>query len=104
MPFKQLGLVSKITEAVKARGYKEITPIQQKAIPAILSGHDVLAKAQTGTGKTAAFVLPVLQLLTKSSKQSSPLPRVLILAPTRNWRHRSKNVFEITDKTLSLNR
>ena len=83
MAFKKLGLISQITQAVTKLGYKDITPIQEKAIPAILSGHDVLAKAQTGTGKTAAFVLPVLQLLTKTSKQECPLPRVLILVPTR---------------------
>lgn len=84
MAFKKLGLLTQITDAVKAHGYKEITPIQQKAIPAVLSGQDVLAKAQTGTGKTAAFVLPVLQLLTTSPKtNSNALPRVLILVPTR---------------------
>ncbi|EKE01199.1 MAG: hypothetical protein ACD_21C00193G0001 [uncultured bacterium] len=80
MTFTQLQLHEKILQAVKACGYDKPTPIQVKAIPSILSGKDLVASAQTGTGKTAAYVLPCLQLLGahKSSK-----PRVLILAPTR---------------------
>ena len=80
MSFKQFTLDTKILDAVKDLGYEQPTPIQEQAIPAILKGSDVLAGAQTGTGKTAAFVLPLLQKLGEEAKQ---LPRALILTPTR---------------------
>lgn len=80
MPFKQLGLYSSIVRAVEAKGYREPTPIQQQAIPAILSGRDVIASAQTGTGKTAAFALPILNRLGPHNENA---PRVLVLEPTR---------------------
>jgi ATP-dependent RNA helicase RhlE len=80
MNFSDLGLKSELTAAVAEKGYTEPTPIQKAAIPAVLSGRDVLAGAQTGTGKTAGFVLPILQRL----EARSPLgPRALILTPTR---------------------
>ena len=63
MLFNQLGLTAELLRAVDEQGYQEATPIQQQAIPLILEGHDVLAGAQTGTGKTAGFTLPMLQLL-----------------------------------------
>ena len=63
MNFSDLGLKSELTAAVAEKGYTEPTPIQKAAIPAVLSGRDVLAGAQTGTGKTAGFVLPILQRL-----------------------------------------
>ena len=63
MTFSELGLKPELTAAVAEKGYTEPTPIQLAAIPAVLSGRDVLAGAQTGTGKTAGFVLPILQLL-----------------------------------------
>ena len=79
--FEKLGLMPKLSQSVIAKGYSEATPIQEKAIPVILQGRDVLGGAQTGTGKTAAFALPVLQLLGKSAKQRAP--RVLVMTPTR---------------------
>ncbi len=80
MNFSDLGLASELTAAVAEKGYTEPTPIQKAAIPAVLSGRDVLAGAQTGTGKTAGFVLPILQRLAARA----PLgPRALILTPTR---------------------
>lgn len=82
MPFAQLGLRSELTEAVAAKGYDTPSPIQQRAIPAILDRRDVLGGAQTGTGKTAAFALPLLQLLTESDFKSKR-PRALVLTPTR---------------------
>jgi len=88
MSFEDLGLSSDILQAVHDEGYTEPTPIQSAAIPAVLSGRDVLASAQTGTGKTAGFVLPLLQRLeqlpTKPRESKSPPPvRALILTPTR---------------------
>ena len=80
MLFTDLGLKSELLRAVTEKGYTEPTPIQAQAIPTVLSGKDVLAGAQTGTGKTAGFILPLLQ---KLSQQSSRYPRALVLAPTR---------------------
>jgi ATP-dependent RNA helicase RhlE len=79
MPFSKLGLSPAILEGVKAMGYVDPTPIQLRAIPLILEGRDVIGSAQTGTGKTAAFALPIL------SKMNShqPQPRLLVLEPTR---------------------
>ena len=66
MPFSTLGLSAELLRSVAAQGYTRPTPIQMQAIPAVLSRRDILAGAQTGTGKTAAFALPMLQLLSKS--------------------------------------
>jgi ATP-dependent RNA helicase RhlE len=82
MSFDDLGLSAELLRAVGVLGYREPTPIQQRAIPPILAGHDVLAGAQTGTGKTAGFVLPLLQRLELASTTRRRL-RALILAPTR---------------------
>ena len=82
MPFEQLGLKAELVRAVSAQGYARTTPIQAKTIPLILEGRDVLAGAQTGTGKTAAFTLPLLQRLDASRPQGRH-PRALILTPTR---------------------
>jgi ATP-dependent RNA helicase RhlE len=82
MLFNELGLSAELLRAVEDQGYSEATPIQCKAIPLVLEGHDVLAAAQTGTGKTAAFTLPLLQKL--QQKSSGPrCIRALILTPTR---------------------
>ena len=84
MLFKDLGLSAELLSAVEKQGYSEATPIQQQAIPLILEGKDVLAGAQTGTGKTAGFTLPVLQLLQQTHKTGQKRhPRVLGLTLTR---------------------
>jgi ATP-dependent RNA helicase RhlE len=98
MSFENLGLSPDLLAAVQATGYTTATPIQQKAIPIVLAGHDLLAAAQTGTGKTAAFMLPIAQRLAKPAEKLSMVagiygnvasgaahkgPRALILAPTR---------------------
>jgi len=84
MLFKDLGLSAELLSAVEKKGYREATPIQQQAIPLILEGKDILAGAQTGTGKTAGFTLPVLQRLQQThSAGQKPYPRVLVLTPTR---------------------
>src|SRR5438045_3887772 len=80
MDFSQLGLAPAQLSACQSLGYNEPTPIQRQAIPVILSGRDVIGCAETGTGKTAAFLLPILQ---KISERSKPGLRVLVLAPTR---------------------
>jgi ATP-dependent RNA helicase RhlE len=80
MSFSDLGLAPELLRAVAEKGYTTPTPIQAQAIPAVLSGRDVLAGAQTGTGKTAAFVLPILQKLGKADGRA---PRALVLTPTR---------------------
>ncbi|MDA3940320.1 MAG: DEAD/DEAH box helicase [Spirochaetia bacterium] len=82
MKFEQLGIKPELLKGVKAKGYNTATPIQTQAIPAILEGKDILGGAQTGTGKTAAFALPILELLSRRAAKSS-LPRALVLTPTR---------------------
>ncbi len=82
MKFTQLSLSEQLLKAVEAAGYTEATPIQEKAIPAALEGRDVLGIAQTGTGKTGAFVLPMIARL-ESGRARARMPRSLILAPTR---------------------
>ena len=84
MSFKELELCNEILKSIKEKGYVEASPIQKKAIPLILAGHDLLAGAQTGTGKTAAFSLPILNkiFLSKKDSQKSTI-KSLILAPTR---------------------
>ena len=84
MLFSELGLSAELLRATEKQGYQEATPIQQQAIPHILEGHDLLAGAQTGTGKTAGFTLPLLQRLQMSCEPGSKRKiRALILVPTR---------------------
>ncbi len=82
MLFNQLGLTAELLRAVDESGYRQATPIQQQAIPLILEGRDVLAGAQTGTGKTAGFTLPLLQRLQQSAKNRRSI-RAVVLTPTR---------------------
>ncbi len=83
MSFDQLGLSADLLRAVSQQGYTQPTPIQAQAIPAVLSGRDVLAAAQTGTGKTAGFTLPLLQILSQKPVAAQRPVRALILTPTR---------------------
>jgi ATP-dependent RNA helicase RhlE len=83
MSFENLGLRPEILTGVKFQGYIEPTPIQRQAIPVILQGRDILAGAQTGTGKTAAFTLPLLHILSTQGHRGGHRPRALILTPTR---------------------
>jgi ATP-dependent RNA helicase RhlE len=85
MSFSQLGLSAELLRAVSEQGYEQPTPVQKQAIPVVLSGKDLLAGAQTGTGKTAGFTLPMLQLLneTPSSPGAKRVVRALVLTPTR---------------------
>ena len=86
MSFEKLELDKLILKAIKNTGYEAPTEIQSSAIPVIHSGKDLLASAQTGTGKTAAFILPALNLVTNARSQTNKKsrdPRVLVLTPTR---------------------
>jgi len=84
MPFQSLGLGPNITRAIRETGYAEPTPIQSGAIPIVLSGHDTVGIAQTGTGKTAAFVLPILERLASTAPANGRRPvRALVVSPTR---------------------
>ena len=83
MNFSSLGLDQRLIDALSAKGYEKPTPIQEKAIPTILKNHDLLAAAQTGTGKTAAFTLPILEKLLQRKRGPHGDPAVLIVVPTR---------------------
>jgi len=82
--FSDLGLTPKLLQSITAVGYETPTPIQEQAIPLVMSGHDVMGLAQTGTGKTAAFGLPLVHKLMEEDIRPKPKGvRALILAPTR---------------------
>ncbi|WP_394752694.1 DEAD/DEAH box helicase [Crenothrix sp.] len=104
MSFSQLGLIQELLTAVAEQGYTTPTPVQQQTIPLILEGRDVLAGAQTGTGKTASFTLPLLQLLTASTKvhHSSRPVRAVILTPTRELAAQVHENVNTYGKNLSL--
>ena len=93
MKFDQLGLSPKVLAAVTAVGFEEPTPIQAQAIPVVLTGGDVLGLAQTGTGKTASFTLPILNRL-ESGRARARMPRILILEPTRELAAQVHESFE----------
>ena len=102
MSFSHLGLSDKVLAAVEAAGYKTPTPIQDQAIPHVLARRDVLGIAQTGTGKTAAFVLPMLTMLEKGRARAR-MPRTLILEPTRELAAQVAEQFEKYGKNHKLN-
>jgi superfamily II DNA/RNA helicase len=93
MLFSDLGLGEKLLEAIKAAGYVEPTPIQEQAIPFVLQGRDVLGCAQTGTGKTASFTLPMIEMLS-IGRARARMPRSLILEPTRELAAQVQDNFE----------
>ncbi|MEJ1237545.1 DEAD/DEAH box helicase [Chryseolinea sp. T2] len=104
MSFENLGLIEPLTKALKAEGYTAPTPIQQKAIPLLLKRSDVLGCAQTGTGKTAAFALPVLQLLHEDElyKKAPVGIKALVLTPTRELAIQIADSFSAYGKLLRL--
>jgi ATP-dependent RNA helicase RhlE len=103
MAFHTLGLTTDLLRAVAEQGYSEPTPIQQQAIPAILRGQDVLASAQTGTGKTAGFTLPLLQRLSSfNPNKAHRTPRALILTPTRELAAQVNDSVTLYGKHLPL--
>ena len=102
MSFLHLGLSAKVLSAIAAAGYKTPTPIQEQAIPHVLQRRDVLGIAQTGTGKTAAFVLPMLTLL-EHGRARARMPRTLILEPTRELAAQVAEQFEKYGRNHKLN-
>src|ERR1700677_1260631 len=98
MAFSKLGLAPAVVDGVKAMGYIEPTPIQLRAIPLILAGRDVIGSAQTGTGKTAAFALPILSKL--ASHTPERCPRALILEPTRELAAQVETSFRVYSRFL----
>ncbi|MCR4284943.1 MAG: DEAD/DEAH box helicase [archaeon] len=101
MKFESLNLIEPILKALKEQGYIEPTPIQEKTIPLLLEGKDVIGIAQTGTGKTAAFVVPILQKLHEKPAKIST-PRALILAPTRELATQISESFKTYGAFLNL--
>jgi ATP-dependent RNA helicase RhlE len=110
MTFESLQLAPELLRALADCGYTEPTPIQAQTIPPLLQGRDVVGSAQTGTGKTAAFVLPALQRFVDSTGAAPgkrPFghgPRVLVLAPTRELRSKSPNRRCATERTCASRR
>ena len=102
MEFSKFGLSDSILQAVVQQGYDKPTPIQEKSIPLILQGRDVMAAAQTGTGKTAGFTLPILQLLSQAQPAKSNQVRCLILTPTRELAAQVQNSVDTYAKHLPL--
>ena len=103
MPFTQLGLSDKVLAAIATAGYPAPTPIQEQAIPHVLARRDVLGIAQTGTGKTAAFALPILQRLAANRVQAGPrATRALVLAPTRELALQIFQSFRAYGRNLNL--
>jgi len=102
MEFKELNIIEPVLRALDSRGYVNPSPIQEQTIPLLLEGKDVIGIAQTGTGKTAAFVVPVLQKLHESSELRSKHPRALILAPTRELAVQIGMSFEAYGRFLNL--
>ncbi|MEM1254049.1 MAG: DEAD/DEAH box helicase [Cyanobacteria bacterium P01_H01_bin.21] len=102
MKFETLGLVTPLLRAVSEEGYTAATPIQEQAIPPILQGNDIFASAQTGTGKTAGFTLPLLQCLTSSPAKTQRAPRALILTPTRELAAQVNNSVSTYGKYLPI--
>tara|TARA_B100001093_G_scaffold139471_1_gene132050 strand:- start:1748 stop:3028 length:1281 start_codon:yes stop_codon:yes gene_type:complete len=99
--FDELGLSKEILSTINEIGYKKPTEIQKKAIPQILMGRDVLGCAQTGTGKTGSFVMPLVEILS-SGKSKSRMPRCLILAPTRELAMQVSEEFNVINKYFKL--
>jgi superfamily II DNA/RNA helicase len=100
MSFESFDLHPQILKAIADSGYTQPTPIQMQAIPDVMAGRDIMATAQTGTGKTAAFILPALQRISEPSKSRSRGPRVLVLTPTRELANQIGDAIERYGKYL----
>src|SRR5690606_40478784 len=103
MSFDTLGLADPLLRAVRDKGYTTPSPIQVQAMPAILNGQDIMAAAQTGTGKTAGFTLPLLQRLMQGQPVKPNSARALVLTPTRELAAQVHESVELYGKHLDLN-
>ena len=101
MSFEKLGLCSEILKSIKEKGYVNPTEIQERAIPQVLMGRDLLGCAQTGTGKTGSFIMPLVEIL-NTGKAKSRMPRSLVLAPTRELAMQVSEEFNLINKHLRL--
>ena len=99
--FEKLGLCEEILKSIKEKGYINPTEIQESAIPQVLMGRDLLGCAQTGTGKTGSFIMPLVEILS-SGKSKSRMPRSLILAPTRELAMQVSEEFNLINNYLKL--
>ena len=102
MPFSNLGLCDPILQAIEGLGYSTPTPIQKQAIPVILSGKDLIATAQTGTGKTIAFLVATFHYLLNNPQAQKKQPRAIIMAPTRELAVQIFNDAELLSKHTGL--
>jgi ATP-dependent RNA helicase RhlE len=102
MSLATLGLSQEILKALKDKGYESATPIQKELIPAMFAGRDIMAGAQTGTGKTAGFVLPILQELMRDYKEGTHAPKAIIIVPTRELARQVHESVEAYSKYLPL--
>lgn len=102
MSFASLGLIDPLVRTLESLGYATPTPVQAQAIPAVLAGRDVMAAAQTGTGKTAGFALPLLQRLTMEGQVSSNMVRALVLVPTRELAEQVHDSFKAYGASVPL--
>ncbi|MBK5002813.1 DEAD/DEAH box helicase [Pseudomonas sp. S31] len=108
MSFASLGLSEALVRAIEAAGYTQPTPVQQRAVPAVLQGRDLMVAAQTGTGKTGGFALPILERLfpdghpDKSQRHGPRQPRVLVLTPTRELAAQVHDSFKVYARDLPL--
>ena len=100
--FQELGLSKQLLRAVESEGYTTPTPVQEQSIPPLLAGRDVLGVAQTGTGKTAAFALPVLQVMSRNPPQGKRIIRALVLSPTRELAAQIDERFSVYGEHLDL--
>lgn len=101
MSFEKLGLCSEILKSIEEKGYVNPTEIQERAIPQVLMGRDLLGCAQTGTGKTGSFIMPIIEIL-NTGKAKSRMPRSLVLAPTRELAMQVSEEFNLINKHLRL--
>ena len=97
MSFENLGLGPDVLRAIADAGYSTPTPIQEQSVPAALTGRDILGCAQTGTGKTASFVWPMIEILS-AGRARARMPRSLILSPTRELAMQTSEYFDVYGK------
>lgn len=102
MSFESLGLISPILQALEKAGYENPSPVQKESIPVVLSGQDIVAAAQTGTGKTASFALPLLQLLAKAGRPQPNSVKALVLVPTRELATQVHQSFETYGEFMNV--